>query len=127
MYLFGLDCHLGAEAGLQRVFHFRLAVLALHIVLANDGPVVADGRLEVVIRKRRVAVFKRVLRWKEDKRVMVVKVSVQVKEVVIIRANNASFLLRRYKFPACNNPAAAVNSMSPNMLLGCNVFSFYPG
>lgn len=61
MYLFGLYCNLRVEAGLKCIFSFRFAFFTLRVILANDGPVVTDGRLEVVVGERRVAVFEGVL------------------------------------------------------------------
>lgn len=61
MYLFGLYCNLRVEAGLKCIFAFRFTVFTLRLVLTNNRSVVRDGRLEVVIRKRRVAIFEWIL------------------------------------------------------------------
>lgn len=62
MYLFGLYRNLRVEAGLWKgIFALHFTFFALRLVLANNGSIVADGRLEVVVGKRRVAVFEGVL------------------------------------------------------------------
>ena len=61
MYLFGLYRNLRVEAGLKGIFALHLALLALCLILTNNGSIVTNGRLEVVIRKRWVAIFKGVL------------------------------------------------------------------
>lgn len=60
LYLLALDGYFRVKAGLQ-TFTLRLRVLDLALVLANDWSVLTNRRLEVVVRKRRVAVFKLVL------------------------------------------------------------------
>lgn len=61
MYLFGLYCNLRVEAGLKCIFDICFTIFALHLVLANNWSIVTDGCLEVIIGKRRVAIFERVL------------------------------------------------------------------
>lgn len=61
MYLFGLYCNIRVEAGLKGIFALHFTLFALSLVLTNNGSVVADGRLEVVIRKRRVTILEGIL------------------------------------------------------------------
>lgn len=61
MYLFWLYRNLRVEAGLEGIFALHFTLFALRLVLTNNWSVFTDGCLEIVIRKRRVAVLEGVL------------------------------------------------------------------
>lgn len=64
-YLLGLHCNLRAETGLQGFFALHLTLFTLRVIFTDNRPVFTDGGLEVIIRKRWVAVFKGVLQCKK--------------------------------------------------------------
>lgn len=66
MYLFGLYRNLRVEAGLEGVLALRFTLFALRLLLlANNWSVFTDGRLEVVVGERRIAVLERVLECRQ--------------------------------------------------------------
>lgn len=61
MYLFGLYYNIWSEAGLKGIFNIQVTFFALPVIITNNGPVVTDGCLEVIVRKRWVTILEGIL------------------------------------------------------------------
>lgn len=61
MYLFGLYCNIRVEAGLKGISALQFTLFALCVILTDNRSIVTDRCLEVIIRKRWVAILEGVL------------------------------------------------------------------